>query len=84
MAHHCFPDHAASAPIRSFTDARLGNSIDNTGYFRAVRFVHEALTAIGKDCRRIGKKASPRIWHDLKVDTREAATENRDGFESRA
>src|ERR1700737_5658506 len=26
--------------------------------------VHEALTAIGKDCGRIGKKALARIWRD--------------------
>jgi flagellar biosynthesis repressor protein FlbT len=32
----------------------------------APRLVHEALTAIGKDCDCIGKKASARIWRDQK------------------
>src|SRR6266851_9619931 len=55
--------------------------------------VHEALTAIVKDCGRIGKKASARIWRDQKpapIRTRcsdcslqDAAMENSHGFESR-
>jgi hypothetical protein len=53
--------HADGAPVSSFTVARFENSVDNTGHFRAADFVHQALTAIGKDCGHIGKKASARI-----------------------
>jgi len=40
--------------------------------------VHEALTAIVKDCGRIGKKASARIWRDQNSDRslQDAAMEN--------
>jgi hypothetical protein len=55
------PGHASGAPVSSFTVARFENSVDNAGHFRAVDFLHEALTAIGKDCRHIGKKASALI-----------------------
>src|ERR1019366_2697404 len=41
-----FPGHAGGPPVGSFTVARFENSVDDAGHFRAVKFVHEALTAI--------------------------------------
>jgi flagellar protein FlbT len=51
-----FPGHAGGTPMGSFTVPRFENGVENAGHFCAVDFVHEALTAIGKDCRHIGKK----------------------------
>jgi hypothetical protein len=60
---HCrFPDHAGGAPISSCTVARFENGIDNVRHFPGRWFVYEALTAIGKDCGHIGKKASAPVW----------------------
>jgi hypothetical protein len=50
------PSHASGAPVSSFTVAGFENGIDYAGHFRGTGFVHQALTAIGKDCGYIGKK----------------------------
>src|ERR1700676_3927600 len=55
VPHYCFPGYAGAAPVSSFTVRRFENSVDNAGHFRAAGFVHEALTAIRKDCSHIGK-----------------------------
>jgi hypothetical protein len=47
--------YAGGASVSSFTATRFEISLDNTGHFHVAGFVHEALTAIGKDCSHIGK-----------------------------
>jgi flagellar protein FlbT len=59
-----FPDHANGAQARGSVIASSENNADNIAHLGGVAFVYEALTAIGKDCGYIGKKASARLWRD--------------------
>jgi flagellar protein FlbT len=58
--------HVGDAATCAFVIAPFENSTDNAAYSAAPCLVYQALTAIRKDCGRIGKKASARIWRDQK------------------
>jgi flagellar protein FlbT len=64
VPHYCLAGRARGAPVSSFTVTRFENRIDIAGSFRADGFVHEALTAIGKDCGYIGKQPSALTWRN--------------------
>jgi hypothetical protein len=56
MPHYRSPGHIGDARSCSFVNGSLENSVDNAALSRGIRLLYQALTAIRKDCSRIGKK----------------------------
>jgi hypothetical protein len=55
------PGHVSDVPTCGFVIAQFENNVDNTAHCVASCLVYQALTAIRKDCGRIGKKASAQL-----------------------